>query len=231
MANAPVLPARAGMAPPPPRVPPSPIGPVLPARAGMVPRSSTCSCRSPCAPRPRGDGPPSTVSAESVVWCSPPARGWSHPLPRRGSMSPRGWVLPACAGMVLPARWLCGRRGSAPPAARGGPGQEPPGGRWAVFSACVEMVAGRPPPGTSTGWVPEFAEAVPAPTGNRRPAPVLPAPTARASPRLYLWLRRAGGWPCCPACGGPPSSASCVGSFGLGSIFFLGPETVQVCRK
>ena len=115
-----VLPAHAGMVPPPgtaatgprscsPRTRgwspgTAPVGRrtfVLPAHAGMVPRNRE-QRRDRRAPRARGDGPShQEVSALAVV-CSPRTRGWFL-----NGVNTNVWVevLPAHAGMVLLHNW------------------------------------------------------------------------------------------------------------------------------
>ncbi len=73
---------------------------LLPAPAGMVPSATS---RAPCplaAPRTRGDGPRGLLRPSSLRGCSPHPRGWSR---RHGPGVREGLLLPAPAGMVLPA--------------------------------------------------------------------------------------------------------------------------------
>ena len=72
-------------------------GRVLPAHAGMVPPPSWRRSGRSSAPRARGDGPPRCVTASSNKACSPRTRGWSPAVRARPGAAP---VLPAHAGMV-----------------------------------------------------------------------------------------------------------------------------------
>ncbi len=82
--------------PPPPLKRPTTCG-LLPARAGMVPPPWISQTWRQPAPRTRGDGPCAIMSPYGVTVCSPHARGWSLVL----LAIPEGFtLLPARAGMV-----------------------------------------------------------------------------------------------------------------------------------
>ncbi len=95
---------------------------LLPAPAGMVPPPAAPGTGSRPAPRTRGDGPRPHPHRARHLACSPHPRGWS----RAARADPRRPVLlPAPAGMV-PARRLCLTHPSAAPRTRG----DGPGGRY-----------------------------------------------------------------------------------------------------
>jgi len=88
---------------------------VLPAHAGMVPPPGASPTACPGAPRARGDGPHHRDVPHMEGRCSPRTRGWSpqtRPPPAKRS------VLPAHAGMV-PFGWRCPIRTAGAPRARG----------------------------------------------------------------------------------------------------------------
>ena len=98
---------------------------VFPACAGMDRSKRLIGRQSPCVPRMRGDGPTPMRDGESLVLCSPHARGWTGPRKVHGSST---IVFPACAGMdradVVGRRKVCGvprMRGDGPLCRTGGP--------------------------------------------------------------------------------------------------------------
>jgi hypothetical protein len=88
---------------------------LLPAHAGMVPPPSRTFISHFAAPRARGDGPTAFLAASNKLTCSPRTRGWS---PHHGHAGAVGRLLPAHAGMV-PAHPRWSGRSSPAPRARG----------------------------------------------------------------------------------------------------------------
>ena len=72
-------------------------GRLLPAPAGMVPPPRRRHSPQEAAPRARGDGPPAQLARATVIHCSPRPRGWSRP---DGALRDVLDLLPAPAGMV-----------------------------------------------------------------------------------------------------------------------------------
>ena len=87
----------------------------FPALAGMDPCRSGAPAARTRIPRARGDGPPTTLSAETSAADSPRSRGWTHDT-ARPAVSGAGF--PALAGMD-PRRWCDEGLGDRIPRARG----------------------------------------------------------------------------------------------------------------
>ena len=91
---------------------------VLPAHAGMVPPPPARRPWPRRAPRARGDGPRESRRSEPGRVCSPRTRGWSRP---RRRLEGQARVLPAHAGMVRAHSRPTRTSGSAPRARGDGP--------------------------------------------------------------------------------------------------------------
>ncbi|AIS02458.1 putative secreted protein (plasmid) [Streptomyces glaucescens] len=148
-----LLPAPAGMVPPPQRAPLPPPR-LLPAPAGMVPRAPARRSGADPAPLARGDGPSHTRDVAPSLVCSPRPRGWSP--------TPEEWrellaLLPAPAGMVPRAARARSAPGSAPRARGDGP---------EVWEARPKWMNCSPRP---RGWSPAARR-------RARALPLLPAP-------------------------------------------------------
>ncbi|RLV78574.1 putative secreted protein [Streptomyces rapamycinicus NRRL 5491] len=174
----PLLPAPAGMVPPPRRTRAHSLP--LPAPAGMVPHARPAGSAGVAAPRTRGDGPKAQQAADAVCPCSPHPRGWSQAA--AGAAGAR-YLLPAPAGMVPGRRG--GGRGPVPaPRTRGdGPARRSAGGS---STACSPHPRGWSPHG-SPGSGP--ARTAPRTRGDGPPKEALRKGSMACSPHPRGWSR------------------------------------------
>ena len=112
---------------------------VLPAHAGMAPPPGSEPGSTLRAPRARGDGPWAAMWRRRLFSCSPRTRGWP---PVGALLLAEPGVLPAHAGMA-PAPGRSRRRPLRAPRARGdGPRAA---SRWSLVTMCSPRTRGWPP--------------------------------------------------------------------------------------
>ncbi len=154
-----------GWSPRPPRQPGLPA--LLPAHAGMVPPPRPAAPNPGPAPRARGDGPLHPGDEVSIAACSPRTRGWSR---RDGSRPNVVDLLPAHAGMVP----RCGRTGPTSATAPRARGDGPPGRAGALLPrallpAHAGMVPGSAAPRSWPPTAPRARGDGPRPASRTRP--------------------------------------------------------------
>ncbi len=180
------------------RVHPGGQAPVVPAHAGVVPPPPRPGPRGPCGPRARGGGP--AMSAPDLgqdLW-SPRTRGWSHVA---GGLLAGGAVVPAHAGVVLNGPGsltgsLCGPRARGGGPAPGSP--SPPDHQWSPRTRGWSHLDDHDAP--ERGVVPAHAGVVPErprPSRRARGGPRArgggPAARPAAGPGPW-WSPRTRGW-------------------------------------